>query len=153
MKPKADGTKRARLNARGCSQVPGQHYDEDNISSPVTNTTSIRIAFTILVMASLAGWVVDVNGAFLLGEFKEDDPKIYMDIPEGMTKWYTQYSQPVVVKLKKCLYGTKQAARYYYDKVVEVMRKMKCARCKADPCLFFKWHPKDGIVLLANVDR
>ena len=66
MKPKADGTKRARLNARGCSQVAGQHYDEDNISSPVTNTTSIRIAFTILVMASLAGWVVDVNGAFLL---------------------------------------------------------------------------------------
>ena len=31
MKPKADGSKRARLNARGCSQVPGQHYDEDNI--------------------------------------------------------------------------------------------------------------------------
>jgi hypothetical protein len=29
MKPKADGSKRARLNARGCSQVAGQHYDED----------------------------------------------------------------------------------------------------------------------------
>eukprot|EP00804_Cyclotella_cryptica_P006706 CCRYP_008640-RA/>CCRYP_008640-RA protein AED:0.60 eAED:-0.00 QI:0/0/0/0.2/1/1/5/0/1261 len=34
MKPKADGTKRARLNAKGCSQIPGQHYDVDNISSP-----------------------------------------------------------------------------------------------------------------------
>jgi hypothetical protein len=31
--------------------------------------------------------------------------------------------------------------------VVEVMRKMKCARSNADPCLFFKWHPIYGLVL------
>jgi hypothetical protein len=59
MKPKANGSKRARMNAKGCSQVAGQHYDADNISSPVTNTSSIRIAFTILVLARLAGWVMD----------------------------------------------------------------------------------------------
>ena len=84
MKPKADRTKQAWLNARGCSQTAGQHYDADNISSPVTNTFSIHIAFPIMFMCGFVGWVVDVNGAFLLGEFKKWDPEIYMNIPEGM---------------------------------------------------------------------
>ena len=147
MKPKADGTKRARLTAKGCSQIPGQHYDADNISSPVTNTFSIRIAFTIMLLCGFIGWVVDVNGAFLLGEFKKGDPEIYMDIPQGMEKWYTKYTEPVVAKLKKCIYGTKQAAKYYYDKVVTVMKDMQCERSKADPCLFFKWDPTWGLVM------
>jgi hypothetical protein len=51
MKRKANGTRRARLNTKGCSQRPGLHYDEDNISSSVTNLTSKRIAFILMVMA------------------------------------------------------------------------------------------------------
>ena len=35
-----------------------------------------------MLMCGFAGWVVDVNGTFLLGEFKKGDPEIYMDIPE-----------------------------------------------------------------------
>ena len=145
MKPKANGTKRARLNAKGCSQIAGMHYDQDNISSPVTNTASIRIAFTIMLLAGMMGWVVDVNGAFLLGEFKPGDPEIYMEVPEGMEKWYTKYVQPIALKLKKCMYGTKQAARYYYDKVVKVMRAMMYERSTADPCLFYRWDVKYGL--------
>jgi hypothetical protein len=48
------------------------------------------------------GWIVDVNGSFLLGEFKKGDP----DIPEGMEKWYTKYTELVVDKLKKCISRT-----------------------------------------------
>ncbi len=87
IKPKANGTKHACLTAKGCSKIPEQHYDADDISSPMTNTFSIQIAFTIMLLCCFAGWVVDVNGAFLLGEFKEGDPEIDMDIPEGMQKW------------------------------------------------------------------
>ena len=103
-----------------------QHYDADNVSSSVTNTFSICIAFTIMFMCGLMGWVVDVNGAFLVGEFKKGNPEIYMNIPEGMEKWYTKNIKPVVAKLKKWMYGTKQAARHYYDKVVSVMKKLEC---------------------------
>ena len=146
MKLKADGTRRARMNARGFKQIPGQHYEVDNISSPVTNTASIRIAFTLLALAGLSGWVVDVKGAFLLGEFKPGDPVIYMEIPEGMTKHYPDRKK-VALRLKRCLYGTKQAAKYYYNKVVDVMKKLSCERSKADPCLFFRWDEKDGLIL------
>ena len=105
----------------------------------MTNTFSIQITFTIMLLCSFAGWVVDVNGAFLLGEFKEGDPEIHMEIPEGIQKSYTKFTEPVVAKLKKCIYGTKQAAKYYYNKVVMVMKSMECERLSADPCLFFKW--------------
>ena len=40
MKLKDDGTKHAHLTTNGCSQIPSQHYDVDDISSPVTNTFS-----------------------------------------------------------------------------------------------------------------
>ena len=60
-----------------------------------------------MILASMLGWVVDVNRAFLLGEFKEDDPKIHMHIPEGIEKHYSHYKEPVCALLKKCLYGTK----------------------------------------------
>ena len=96
MKHKADRTKQVQLDVKGCHQVAGQHYDADNISSPVTNTFSIHIVFMIMLMCGFAGWVVDVNGAFLLGEFKKGDPEIYMDIPEGMEKWYTKSTELLV---------------------------------------------------------
>ena len=82
MKRKANGTRRVRLNTKGCSQRAGLHYDEDNISLPVTNLTSIRIAFILIVMADSIGWMKDVNGAFLTGGFQATDPVLYMYIPE-----------------------------------------------------------------------
>jgi hypothetical protein len=68
-----------------------------------------------------------------------------MDIPVGMEKWYTKYTELVVAKLKKCMYGTKHAARYYCNKVVSVMKEMKCDQSMADPCLFFKWDTNWGL--------
>jgi hypothetical protein len=143
---KADGTMCAQYNAKSCSEVAGQHYDADSISSPVINTFSIYIAFTIILMCGFMGWAVDVNGAFLLGEFKKGHSEMYMNIPKRMEKWYTKYTKQVLAKLKKCMYDTKQAARYYYDKIVSVMKKMECDRSRADPCLFFKYDSNWGLL-------
>ncbi len=41
MKKKANGTYRARLNARGYEQVPGKHYDPNSIAAPVTSDVTI----------------------------------------------------------------------------------------------------------------
>jgi len=41
MKKKANGTFRARLNARGFQQIDGLHYDGQTISSPVANDATI----------------------------------------------------------------------------------------------------------------
>ncbi len=53
------------MNARGFRQVEGEHCDDTTISSPVTNSATIRIVLTLMIMASMLAHVVDVKGAFL----------------------------------------------------------------------------------------
>ena len=53
MKLKANGTQRARINARGYEQIPGEHYDETGISSPVVNDASIFIILILITMARM----------------------------------------------------------------------------------------------------
>ena len=45
------------------------------------------------------------------------------------------------------MYRTKQVVRYYFDKVVTVMKGKNCKRSKADPCLFYKWDPTLGLAM------
>ena len=76
-KKKSNGTLCGRMNAKGFKQVEGQHYNGTTISSPVTNSATIRIVLTLMIMASMLAHVVDVKGAFLHGEF-EDGEVIHM---------------------------------------------------------------------------
>lgn len=50
MKKKANGTKRARLNARGFEQVDGEHYNEDDKAAPVVTLSAILVLLTLIVM-------------------------------------------------------------------------------------------------------
>ena len=73
MKNKANRTYRARINARCFLQFEVFHYNEANISSPITNNMSIRIIMVLAIMASWEAKILDVKGAFLCIEFKEYD--------------------------------------------------------------------------------
>ena len=46
-KLKLNGTKRARLNARGYNQIDGIQFDSASIHAPVTNEISVRVIMTI----------------------------------------------------------------------------------------------------------
>jgi hypothetical protein len=59
----------------------------------------------LLLIADWHGWIVDVKGAFLHGDF-EDGKVIYMKVPCGFEEYYLEN---VVLKLKKCISGLKQA--------------------------------------------
>lgn len=110
MKKKASGRYRARLNARGYEQVDGQHYDSTNISSPVTNDATIRI---VMILTIIFGWtavLIDVQGAFLCGNFK-DGEEIYMEVPEGFEKFYPSN---VLLLLLQTIHGLRQAARAFW---------------------------------------
>jgi hypothetical protein len=85
MKMKSNGTLSGRMNARGFKQVEGQHYNGTTISSPVTNSATIRIVLTLMIMADMLAHAVDVKGAFLHGEF-EDGEVIHTKVPQGFEK-------------------------------------------------------------------
>ena len=50
---------------------------------------TVHIVLVLMLMGNLSAHLVDVNGAFLLGEFKPDK-KIYMKIPWGFKNFYPQ---------------------------------------------------------------
>jgi hypothetical protein len=135
MKKKNNGTLRGRMNARGFKQIEGQHYDDTTISSPVTNSETIRIVLTLMIMASMLAHVVDVKGAFLHGEF-EDREIIHMKVLQGFEEHFPEGS---VLLLLKCLYGLKQVAKAFWRQLLRTATAMGLKRSMADPCLYYKW--------------
>jgi hypothetical protein len=71
MKKKSNGTLQGRINLRGFKQIEGQHYDGTTISSPVTNSTTIRIVLVLMVMANMIAHMVDIKGAFFCTEISK----------------------------------------------------------------------------------
>ena len=145
MKKKANGTCRARMVARGFEQKDGVNYDSTSTSSPVVNEVTIRIVFTLMIMANWASHLLDVKGAFLLGNFEETDEKIYMEVPQGFEKYYDPTK--VLLLLLRTTYGLKQAAYTFWKELLKAFRSMGFARSKADPCLYFSWTAKHGLIL------
>lgn len=148
-KRKSNGQLRARLNARGYEQINGQHFDIDSISAPVTNPISICIALTMF--ASNPDWIVeiiDVVGAFLQGRFTAGE-QMFMELPEGI---YEQYDrEDTVLQMNVPIYGTKQAANCFYDRLVKLIKDV-IARSDADPCMFFVWRQGRLTLMLSWVD-
>lgn len=87
---------------------------------------------------------MDVTGAFLYGEIKEN---IYVKLPEGA---YSGKNN--IVKLNKSLYGLKISPKCWNSKFNYVMSKEGFLRSKCDPCLFKKYNGNDRIFLLLYVD-
>jgi Reverse transcriptase (RNA-dependent DNA polymerase) len=106
---------------------------------------TIHIVLTMLTV--IVDWyavLVDVRGAFLLGDW-ESDRQIYMEVPKG---WTHHYPVGTVLRLLKTAYGAKQSAKRYWILWLTVMDEMGSTRSQADPCLYYKWHPEHGLHLM-----
>ena len=143
MKKKANGQYRACLAARGFKQTHGKSFEYHDISSPVVHDITVRIVLTILLMSGWAAHIVDVNGAFLLGEFRENE-HIYMKVPKGFECFY---SSDVLLYLHKTLYGVKNVAKAFWRLLLGIMNSMGYKQNRADPCLYYKWDSTMGLIM------
>ena len=58
------------------NKVSGKFHDRLNVrglSSPVTNEATIRTVLVLMIMAAWASYLADINGAFIMGGFKNGE--------------------------------------------------------------------------------
>ena len=119
---------KARLVAQGFSQRHG--IDNDETFSPVATKATIRI----LIGLKAQGWHlrhVDVDTAYLNADI---DAELYISQPKGFEKRGDQ-GEVLVCKLRKAIYGLKQAGLAWYDHLSKLLTKMKFRKSVHDPCL------------------
>jgi hypothetical protein len=115
---------KARFCAKGFTQVEGVEFTET--FAPVAKMISIRVLLSLATTYDLELQQADVDTTFLYGDMETE---LYMKQP---TVFIEPRKEHLVCKLKKCLYGTKQAARQWYPKIRSCMMKNGYKSCSAD---------------------
>jgi hypothetical protein len=113
---------KARLVAKGFTQIPGQDFTFT--FAPVARWDSIR---SILCIAALRDYEIrqlDVKTAYLNGPLEEE---IYMRAPDGFVS-----TRKPFWRLRKGLYGLRQAGRQWYLTLHDAYINLGFTRCQSD---------------------
>lgn len=133
---------KSRLVAKGYTQREGVDYTAT--SAPVISKEAVRV---FLATAAARGWVVeqfDVSTAYLYAPLDAD---IYMEVPEGFIDlWANRLSADDldllqsgrgVLKVKKSIYGLKQAGRCWHHTIKSFfIEECGLQPTAVEPCLF-----------------
>ena len=135
---------KARLVAKGFTQKDGIDYKET--FSPVSKKDSLRIIMAVVAHYDLELHQMDVKTVFLNGNLEEE---IYMDQPEGFS---VKGKEHMVCKLKKSIYGLKQASRQWYLKFNDTITSFGFQENTVDRCIYMKVSGSKFIFLVLYVD-
>jgi hypothetical protein len=129
---------KARLVALGNQQTRDQY---GNIKSPTARSATVKMLMAIQAKIDGHSCVMDVKGAYLKSVIDPDKEVLYLRLPNG------QY-----VKLKKYLYGLKQAGYEWNDLLANTLNTSGYIQSQYDPCVFFKNYKNGYIIMATHVD-
>lgn len=141
IKKKPDGVidrYRARLVARGFTQVHGVDYSETY--APVANMPAVRLLFANAAIMGLKFKQFDIKTAFLYGNLEET---VYMEQPEGFEDGTEQ-----VCLLKKSLYGLKQAPRQWNKEFSNFLKTLNLKESLHDRCVYYRTKPSFLLIVI-----
>jgi hypothetical protein len=111
---------------------------------PVSKNDSFRIIMTLVAHFNLELHQMDVKTTFLNGDLEEE---VYMKQPEG----FDDNSQKAC-KLRKSIYGLKQASHQWYIKFHKVITSYDFIENFVDRCIYLKVNGSKVIFLILYVD-
>jgi len=130
---------KARLVAKGYAQREGVDFEE--VFAPVARIETVRL---LIALAALKGWQVhhmDVKSAFLNGDLREE---VYVQLPPGFV---VKDGSGKVLKLKKALYGLRQAPRAWNARLDSELVKLGFVRNPLEHAVYRRFG-KDGLLLV-----
>nr|GEZ85432.1 retrotransposon protein, putative, Ty1-copia subclass [Tanacetum cinerariifolium] len=137
-------TFKARLVIQGFSQRQGVDYFDTY--APVARITSIMVLFALASIYNFPIHQMDVKTAFLNGDLDEE---VYMKQPEGFV---LPGHENKVCKLKKSLYGLKQALKQWHDKFYKSIHSNGFTYNSSDRCIYSKFTKDYGVIICLYVD-
>ncbi len=126
--------------AKGYSQRPG--FDFKETFAPTVRYSTICIVLTLAALEDLELRSVDISHAYLNGTLEEE---IYMLQPEGFEVGRPDH----VCRLRKLLYGLKQAGRVWNKTLHSVLSSMGFKRIQSDHGLYI--YLRDDVRILMPV--
>ncbi|GJT43374.1 zinc finger, CCHC-type containing protein [Tanacetum coccineum] len=135
---------KARLVAKGYIQEHGIDFDE--VFAPVARIETIRL---ILALAAYNKWEVhhlDVKSAFLHGDLKEE---VYVSQPDGFIK---TEDKGKVYRLRKALYGLRQAPRAWYTKLDKTLKLLNFKKCALEQAVYTRTDKTSTLLIGVYVD-
>ncbi|GKC37215.1 retrovirus-related pol polyprotein from transposon TNT 1-94 [Tanacetum coccineum] len=135
---------KALLVAKGYRQEGGIDFKES--FALVARIEAIRIFIANAANKNMIIYQMDVKTAFLNGELKEE---VYVSQPEG----FVDPDHPThVYRLKKAIYGLKQALRAWYNTLSRFLLDNKFSKGVVDPMLFTRKIGKHILLVQIYVD-
>ncbi|GJT70449.1 retrotransposon protein, putative, ty1-copia subclass [Tanacetum coccineum] len=134
----------ARLVVKGFTQTYGVDYEETFY--PVAYIRDIRILIAIAAYYDNEIWQMDVKTAFLNGHLSKE---VYMEQPEGFVN---QKYPNRVCKLKRSIYGLKQASRQWNKRFDDEIKKFGFTQNLDEPCVYLKASGSNVTFLILYVD-
>ena len=106
----------------------------------------VRVLLAFATSKDWKLWQLDVKNAFL---HRELDREIYMNQPKGFE---SAANSNHACKLRKILYGLKQASKAWYGKIVEFLTESGHLVAHADSSFFIKEREEKLAIVLVYVD-
>jgi hypothetical protein len=135
---------KARLVACGFVQQEGIDFDE--VFAPVARMESVHL---LLVLAAQEGWQVhhmDVKSVFLNRDLKEE---VHVHQP---TRFIIAGQEGKVLRLRKALYGMRQAPRAWNSKLDDTLKKMDFVQSEHEYTMYRHSHSNDILLVGVYVD-
>jgi len=131
-KVRGDNSLKVRVVAQGFLQRPGLDFFETY--SAVASISTIRTVVALAASFGLELMTADVEQAYLQADIKEE---LYIEVP-SVLKGRPEFQGFNCLRLRKGLYGTKQAGRGWYEMLKGAILRAGLEEAPEDPCLYVR---------------